>query len=233
MIKVVDNQDRNKLSEGRAQGMGFAFCKKVDDGYETVQPISPCKDYLNDVIAAERMKTPAIACGLIYKPQELFKENEPAYLAFKIMPNKYNSSFDLIGETARLKRTIRKIQGIINDVEQQLNIATKTVIEKATNDTYLCTVPPEWIGSTYMISLYTLIIRIGQYFTPVLRPTDLLYTIPAMEGSLWLTAQSRLQYLIKTKEFPKQEFKGVPGSYHSAGIVSMQLPLPTPNTTTV
>ena len=51
MIQIINKQCRSKLCEGRSYQMGFAFLKKLDNNtFETVQPISPCKDYLNDVI---------------------------------------------------------------------------------------------------------------------------------------------------------------------------------------
>ena len=213
--------------------MGFAFCKKIeDDKFETVQPISPCKDYLNDVLAAERLMTPAETCGLKYTPQGIFPEGKSAYLAFKIvgyqaknMGGEYAKKYNPYADEVRLHETYRKIQGILNDIEGQLNFESTTIIERGKDNTFLCTVPHEWLSSTYMVSLYSLIIRTGQYFTPVLRPVDLLLTLPVAEQSLWPKAKEHLTNLLKKKTLYKQEFLGIPGSYHSRGIVSLPVPV--------
>lgn len=230
MIEIIDKQNREILSEGRNHGLGFAFCKKLsDDSFETVQPISPCKDYLNDVIAAEKLNLTAQACGLTYVPQKLFVENEPAYLAFKIVGYQTKNAslaktYNIAPEEVRLHETYRRIQGILNDIEGQLDFKTLSRIERCKDGYFLCTVPYEWITSTYMISLYSLIIRTGQYFTPILRPIDLLMTIPSMEGQLWVGARMRLDHILKTKVLPVQNFVGTPGAYHSTGILVLPLP---------
>jgi len=46
---------RNNLAEGRNFGMGFGFLKKLSNTkYKTIMPISPCKDYINDVLYLAR-----------------------------------------------------------------------------------------------------------------------------------------------------------------------------------
>ena len=227
-MKVIDQQNRMVLGEGRNHGMGFAFCKKVEEGvFETVQPISPCKDYLNDVIAAEVLKTSATACGLVYKPTGLFEIGKPAYMVVKIVdfqkpnPAYYSPEKD----TERLSKTYPTILWMLNAIETKLGFKSMTTITKANDDHYLFEVNYEWITSTYMISLYTLIIRMGQCALPMVTPLDFLYNIPVLDGALWQSAQKKFEHILNTKELPVQKFAGNPGNYHSTGIVSWQIPI--------
>ena len=84
MLKIIDKQNRGKLNEGRNYQMGFAFCKKVSNKVlETIQPISPCKDYLNDVVYSERTGKNVSAYGLNTSKLGLFDKKKKSILSHK------------------------------------------------------------------------------------------------------------------------------------------------------
>ena len=74
-MTITEKHDRNVLIEGRSSGMGFAMLKKDKTNYETVNPLSPCKDYLNEVVFTENTGYPTKAHGLDYKEKlDIFKD---------------------------------------------------------------------------------------------------------------------------------------------------------------
>ena len=162
-IVIIDNKNRGVLCEGRDNGMGFAFLKKVDDNkYETVQPISPCKDYLAEVIFTEKYNVKTSAYGLSY-PKKLNIFSDVAYMVIEMLPTKsgsYNYSSSLNDDTIMLLHNHIVIEKIINNFEESLLINIKTKIERVglTNQ-YLLTFSKDWCESSHAISLYSLLIR--------------------------------------------------------------------------
>ena len=64
MNKIKVNHSRGVLIEGVKSGVSYGF---LNQKLETVMPISPCKDYLNDVCFLERYGGEIEVYGLIYK----------------------------------------------------------------------------------------------------------------------------------------------------------------------
>jgi hypothetical protein len=228
MIKIQDKQDRKVLSEGRNYQMGFAFLKKLKkDEYETVQPISPCKDYLNDVIYSEVLDQEITACGLKYKKHGIF-DSEKAYLTMKICPPKngfgtYSNGYTkerFEKDQENLNTNLDKITEVINWIEQQIGVKLSK-ISKANDDMYLIEAPHYWAESTYLISLYTLLLRMAQYWDGKGTVKDFLNNFPQnnLESNMWNQAKVKLM-LFMSGYTVKQEFdKKTGGAIHSYGIL--------------
>ena len=143
MMQIINNQDRNILSEGRSNNMGFAFCKVLNgDDYETIQPISPCKDYLNDVIFAENTDKPISAHGLHLKGKQGLFEGELAYMAIAMCPYKYDNTYnkkELVEDIAKLAKYHKHLEYFINYFEEILGIDAKlnTIITEVSDNLYL------------------------------------------------------------------------------------------------
>lgn len=165
-VTIVDKMNRSVLGEGRNYQMGFAFLKKTGTGtYETVQPISPCKDYLNDVVWSEAVDKPIYAYGLNYKKVGIFEGATKAYLVMKIMPSFGGTSYiGMDKDVKNLKENYQNLQKYINFFEEKLKLKVKTKIYPTDNDMFLVTFDKYWTTGTYLISLYTLILRSGQYY---------------------------------------------------------------------
>lgn len=168
MIKVTDNLNRGVLFEGRNYQMGFAFLKKVKpDQYETVQPISPCKDYMNDVVWAEQTGKVCKAYGLKYTPQDLFKGKSAfVYMGIKICDKqsgwgRYAGNIE--NDRKNLRENYKNIETLMREVEKSLKISGKTAILPTEDpDTFLVILPKKWVESTWLTSLYSLLMRAAQ-----------------------------------------------------------------------
>lgn len=166
-MEIIDKQNRYVLSEGRNSGIGFAFLKRLDsEKYETVQPFSPCKDYLNEVVFTEKYNVPTKAHGLNY-PKKLNIFTEVGYLGFKIMVSKQNNyGFNTKGvdsDIENLNSNFHNIQLFLNLIEDKLGI-NPSLIKKVDSNLYIVQLDTKWIISTPTISLYTLLLRIAQYY---------------------------------------------------------------------
>lgn len=225
-MKIIDNTNRRVLSEGRNHQMGFAFCKKIDeDNYELVHPISPCKDYLSDVLWTEHVGKPISCCGLKYEKQGIY-DGEVAYMAIKICD--YMSGNTYAGYEAdrkRLRENFKNLEMVVNHVEAEMALATKTsVLQTEDADIFLLKLPHFWCQFPYLVSLYSLLVRVAQYYDGKKTPKEFLEGFSSgRDMYLWQTAKSRLAYLVKCGigEVPKQEMvEDLSRNHpHSSGII--------------
>lgn len=228
-IKIKDKQDRKKLGEGRNWGVGFAFAKKEDDVYTTVQPISPCKDYLNDTVYGEYSKKTVNAYGLSYKPTGLFEE-EKAYLVAKVVGFNNNvkeyPGNKLKEDSELFLNNAKNIEKLLNYIEDKLKIA-KTIV-KVVDDKLLFESDKYWASQTYLISLYSLLIRMAHIYDGKKSPENFLKTYGSggstnenWDVGLWKSAKKCYDYLLSGNKF-KQTFDiPNPGTnVHNEGICS-------------
>lgn len=190
-VVVKEVCDRNKLSEGRNSGMAFAFCKLMENGeYHTVQPFSPCKDYLNDVIYTEQTGKDFNACGLHTTKKNIF-EFAQGYLAIQILPPKGNPAWgDLNRLREQLRTNYKSIQTLLNYVEETFEkhgcTERSVITETADPDIFLLSVPLWWCRSTHLISLYSLICRLAYYWNGTGEPLTFLETFKSpVDVNLW------------------------------------------------
>jgi hypothetical protein len=233
MIKIIDNTYRNKLNEGRSYGLGFAFAKKLDDEtFELVQPISPCKDYLNDTILAENNDVEFTACGLVSSKKNIFDDEIYCYLAIAVCNNKYNSAWDPSSNIKQLNSNYKNIEIFINKIEMELNVPFLSKIEKVEDNLYLLKVPHYWRMSSYAISLYSLLVR--NFMNISDNELDINIDTLVLLGNTLLTNLSNdtqimnsviiVYPLIKQNGFKEQDFKYTayitnPSCIHGHGVV--------------
>lgn len=230
-IKIIDLQDRKVLFEGRNYQMGFAFCKKTGENeFTTTHPISPCKDYLNDVLLSELLGVEVIgACGLNYSKHDIFSNNR-AFIAFKICMQGASSLRKYNGYSADVKRlneNFKVLEIFINFIEDSLKINEKTQIyESTTPGLFLADFSLEWCKTTYAISLYSLFLRLGQFYVEG-DVKKFLEEYPfVMDKHLWGAAKPRYEYFIK-HGLPKQDLKNYmeyPSSIHGVGVLKAPIP---------
>lgn len=223
-MKIKEIHEREVLNEGRSRGMGFAFLKKIkEEEFETVQPVSPCKDYLNDVVYGEKLHVPVSVCGLKYNPQKLFDKKSNFYLAAKVMKDKYNSTYDPKPEAKKFDDNYKNIQKLINWIEDKLGVK-HSKISKATDGHYLIEGDKYWRESTYLISLYTLLIRISIDFNGK-NPAKFLNEYEDSD-MIWTGAKKRLFQILKGEKV-EQVFDPKMGSrIHNIGILNLKLSEP-------
>ena len=166
-MEIIDKYDRKVLAEGRDYGMGFAFAKKEGNKYTAVQAITCCKDYLNDVLYAEKTGNilPEIY-GFTYDKINNLNGNK-YYLIIKILPkNKggYGYSQEVMDkDIATLKSNYKNIQRVVNLFEAKLGIP-KTKITRGKDGYFVVSFNKFWTKTLYLFGLYTLIIRVYQNF---------------------------------------------------------------------
>lgn len=194
---VKDFCDRGKLIEGRNYNMGFAFCKRVGKNeYHTVQPISPCKDYLNDVLFSEHTGKNFSACGLHTQKQGIFDGESMGYIAIQMLEpkgGKYPLQEPFADVKARLRANFKNIEKLLNHVEDEFvahgqEIPDRTAVVESTDpDIFLLYVPFWWCRTTHLISLYSLLVRMAQFWDGEGNPASFLetYNNPLDKG-LWV-----------------------------------------------
>lgn len=231
MIQIKDNQNRLKLNEGRNYQMGFAFCKKVDDNtFETVQPISPCKDYLNDVVYSENTGKPCSVFGLTTKKENIFTEDY-VYMAIAICRHYYdirsekNDHYkDYEKDTVRFKTNINNVVALLNFVEAEFGLDKYTTITEV-EDKYLFKIPVFWTKYVYLISLYSLLVRLAQYYDGKVTPKEFLSTYKEdLDKQRWEGAQPAYNHLITTKVLIDDPKFTNSYSVHNSGICSLVNP---------
>lgn len=222
MITIIDKTDRRKLGEGRNYQMGFAFAKNTgEDEYELVQPISPCKDYLNDVVLAQILNRKIEAYGLVAIPQDLFKDK--VYIVFAICDYPSGGYSNLNEDIEVLSNIYSDIETMLIEVEKNLGFEEFTQIKQINKNLYLTFVPKRWIESSYLISLYSLLIRAFQYNVGKVPAMDFLRKFPAnIETMLVINAIKALDDMIingiKKPDFNNVLYQG-DGLCHNQGIL--------------
>lgn len=233
MIQIVNKQCRSKLSEGRSNQMGFAFLKKVkNDVFETIQPISPCKDYLNDVIFAEHTNKPISAYGCRLEGKQDIFDKKFGYIAISICPYKYSHPYNTttyLKDVERLKKNYKNLEFFMNQIEEHLDLDAfnNTTIVEVSDNLYFIEVPIIWTMSTYMISLYSLLLRVGQFYDNTMKdPIEWLEKFNAFMDDISLVKQAlpKLKNILKYGPLP-QDFSNLRGdtSTHNLGIIGYEL----------
>lgn len=210
---VTDNLDRTELCEGRDQGIGFAMLKKLDNiNFETVNPISPCKDYLAEVIFTENYKIPTKAHGLNYTKIKDILNEDVSYLVFKNLTtdgvighfNIEKKNFKQYSE--EVLNGYKKIEAFINQFQSELeNKFIKCKIEVVNDDQFLVIFDTQWACSTYSISLFSLLIRIGKDYVKKMLVLEYIKSIPnnSIDYSLLKTAIENIEKILILKRLPK------------------------------
>lgn len=163
---LINKQDRSKLMEGRSRGMGFAFAKREGAQLIMVQPLSPCKDYCNDVLWSAITKQPYYAHGLNTQYEPIFETGE-GYLIFSICKSGAHAQAVYTGyggEIKNLDSNYKNLQKFINQIEKLLGLKEQTKITQLKSNEYAAVIPLFWCRGTYLISLLTLLMRVGVYY---------------------------------------------------------------------
>ncbi len=225
-MKLIDNTNRGILIEGRSYQMGFGFAKRIDEAsYEMVTPISACKDYLNDVVWSEATDKPIAIYGLSYKKQNIY-DKDYAYLVISILNSKSGPKYKEYDEDVkRLKENYKRLESFINFFEETFTEGTFTEITEIADNKYLVKVPLFFTKGTYLISLYSLLLRAGQYWDGVQPPQEFLDNFNAflVDVSLVKEAAGKLKKLLNGG-YVEQDLSKLSGGnmVHNCGIVSFK-----------
>lgn len=228
LTNFIDNQNRKVLGEGRNYQMGFGFCKRTEDGIETVSPISPCKDYLNDVVYCEHMGVQMTAYGLNYTGQGIFKNTDKAYLAIQIKEYFHGGPYpNMEKDTKNLAENIGNLEKFINFFDDVFGFDRTTIEPCSKEGVFIVTFSQNWCKYTYTISMFSLLLRVGQFFYADKEPMDFLENFNAFGPDTYLvkSALPKIKKLMELKAFPDFDLKTLsPGTpTHNYGIVGYNL----------
>jgi hypothetical protein len=222
-MKIIDNQNRKVLGEGRNFGMGFAFLKKTGVGqYETVQPISPCKDYLNDVVYSEATGKPCTAYGLKYTKHDIFTSKVEGYICFSILDYWDGKAYPKRQEEIDLvKQNYKHIEALFNHFEKEIfHLKSRTRIYQIEDNLYLCKIPLFWCKATYRISLWSLLCRCAMWYDGSQSPMDYLKTVKGPDQYLLSSVLPKIDRM-REGNIPEQDLAHMYGGtqVHNCGVV--------------
>ena len=148
------------ISQIPKDGIEFAH---VSEDYTKVHQLVWCKDFIQDAIFGTLSKSKVEIYGFEYNP-----ETDPPVSLDKtrIMISNWR---DLDFE----QKLLNNCKEFLHDLEDRMQIETKTVFKKCINPpaiyrksgVFILESSPEWIIAPPMVSIYTLMIRIGMIHT--------------------------------------------------------------------
>ena len=221
-MKIKLDEGRNNLREGRTTGIGFAFLKKEgEDFFRGVQPISPCKDYLNDVVYTERTGKSIGVYGLTTKKEGIFDES--AHVAVAVCPNQSGSKHsEFASELKMLSENMPKVEKLMNIIEDKIGIKQKTKLANASENLVYAHISSDWTTSTWMANMWAFLFRNFLYCAD----ED---PYKALEGSEISCDSINAKKVVKAIEkiakggLPKQDmasFGSDSYSIHGAGVIN-------------
>lgn len=172
-MKINKKHFRRNLAEGRNWGVGFGFLKRNTKlTFDTVTPLSPCKDYLNDALYVETTKKPLSKIyGFEYDGPHKIGDNKYYYLGLEYCGHKFQEeNFYEQDPAFRPKErdeflgNLENIQDFINQIEEHIGLETFTEIHRALNKQAVVFMPKFWGEKLYLLSMYTLLIRAYQNY---------------------------------------------------------------------
>lgn len=210
--------------------MGFAFAQAVDGtlgtdcvALEAIQPVSPCKDYLNDVVWSEATEKPFYAWGLNTKPLGIFKHGV-GFIVMRICgsgarsPAKYAS---MDKDIAAFDNNLGEIERSINVIEKGLGLDEdhRTKFSRA-EGCFVAILPMFWCEATYRISLWSLLVRALLHKSDAKDPIKYLEKVSGADGML-LNGDDAAVHKLKLMlagNIPSQDLSKL-SSPHNEGIV--------------
>lgn len=161
---IVINGQRSTLNEGRQRGVGQSFATRKDNAYTTVFHPSTCKDYMSDIVWAERTGKSGSWYGLSAKPTGAFADDNGYVVATVLKQRGYSGEYTeydgYAQDVAALKNGRADILACFHELEEALKLPARTTMQDTDlPDMFLLTLPKWWTEATARISLYTLLLR--------------------------------------------------------------------------
>lgn len=216
---ITITRTRIPLMEGRRNGMAFGFLKKLrGNNYITASAISPCKDYLNDVVYNEITRKPIKVYGAtLGLPLGLFKQSH-IYLGVSNASSNKNETLPFPSPVTA---------DFINVFDEKMGYELSTIEMDTESDLYIIKADKRWAETTWGISLYTLLWRTSLEYNKD-------FTFEACMNYLESDPNIQDRYLINTclpvlghifeNGFKKQVFTNMTyHNIHDAGICTYKI----------
>ncbi len=149
-----------KICQIPKEGLEFAMLSK---NYQQLNQLVWCKDFMQDVIWAHYNQTPIEIYGFTYDP---LKSPAPSLAKVKLLVTNYK-------DTEFGNKLINNVLPLLHSVEKRLDMSL-TKLEKCRvappiyrkSGVWILNGSKRWLKATPMLSLYTLLIRIGLVHSP-------------------------------------------------------------------
>jgi hypothetical protein len=189
-IKWYKNPSENKIFQIYKKGLEYSL---LSDNDHQCHPFVWCKDFIHDVIYASINKTEFKAYKFHYNPN--LNPNPSLKKAKILIADSKDENFS---------KRINNVLDFLNQFENKIKIKPSTIkkCKKAPeqyekNGVYLVEGDKRWINSPPMVSLYTLLIRVG--FSHTIK-CDFLETIDKIKANKLQTYQKKDNYWLKAIE---------------------------------
>ena len=158
-VKVELWQGNEHLNEiYQLIGVKYAFLTSKEEGNKQCHPWIKCRDFLHDALRAHVAKKKEGIFGFRYESGV----NPPLDLEKMRLLVKRDANKDEKNISENTKEIMDCALAILNCVEKYTNVKPLTKLyETNQKDIYLFEGAKDWMESTFMISLYTLLIRLG------------------------------------------------------------------------
>jgi len=139
--------------------MKYAFLSPKADGRRQCHPWIKCRDFLHDALRNFSTGDNGVIYGFTYTKGK----NPPLNLKKMSLLVKYEYPADKTKSSREIRSIMDSALGIIHCVEKYAGIKPITVLYQTAKDAdiYVFRGSKEWMDSTFMISLYTFLIRLG------------------------------------------------------------------------
>ena len=154
--KIVWLETSNRLCQAFSKGVEFAFCAEKSNAQAT--QIAICKDYLQDAIQGALHNRKNTVFGFTYNPKD---QHQPCLSRVRLLIANSNDK--------QLRDKIPNCVEFLNKFEAALGIPFKTHVKECfkpekkyiAGGVFLFVGSVRWINAPVMLSLYTLLIRVG------------------------------------------------------------------------
>jgi len=158
-VTFWENKQHLHLSESyQTIGMQYAFLSSESDGSRQCHPWVKCRDFLNDALRGYLTGKEEHIYGFSYS----LKDNPPIDLEEMRMLVKYKPTKNVKKGHKALEDILNCSLSILRGIEEHCGISSLSEL-RCTQDReiYLFEGSADWMGSTFMISMYTFLIRLG------------------------------------------------------------------------
>lgn len=156
MIKDVKwHPKTNKISQIPKEGLEFAM---LSAGYEQLNQLVWCKDFMQDIIWSYVNNTPIEIYGFKYNPKE---EPAPSLNRIRLLITNYK-------DPELSNKVQNNLLPLLHSVEDRLKMS-RTILEKCRttppiykkSGVWILNGSKRWLKASPMVSLYTLLVRVG------------------------------------------------------------------------
>ena len=166
-FKVVENAFRKNLIEGRNYGVGFCWCNHQGDTLTQINPISPCKDYMNDIVWSERTGKSGVFYNFSASPRGIWKGQDHGVLMISVLDFFSGCPYERKAkEIAYLEDHHDSVAKFLNHFEGIISKATGRTINptqsvRVAKNQYAFFIDLFWTEQTYLISIYCNFLRLA------------------------------------------------------------------------